>query len=235
MKKLLIILCVAVMVIAAGVTAYVLIGNALIKKSVNHFTVHSPVTIESYTKGSTVKAQYLAASGMEDDAVQAKLNELLYDFCVGQFASLDDADPTVYNGIVESANHVGDLLSVTRIMTSSGPGRAAFDQRSEYSAMTLQLTDGEYFTFPLTAAQLKQAVSEGKFTQVQPLDPIEGALEQLAASLNEEHIPPYYLTETGVGLYINNVGALENEYAVFAAPYENLPAFEIPGKQYQAP
>jgi len=228
MKKIILIVVGIVVLIAACVAVtWVIFVPAKTSKPINMEDI--TVSKEVFIKGDTVKAEYLVLSGIKDKRLQNKLNELLHSFYVGQWVAQEEPDLAVYES---KANFtiVGNLLSARRVLQTIGPGRSAADQRSEFSTQTLQLTDGEIFTFPLTATQLRMAVANNIFRQAVPTVHDRELPSKLIASLEEEFIPPYYLIESGVGLYVNHVGPLENEYALFKANYASLPAFEIPGR-----
>jgi len=225
MKKLLIVIGIVVAIVAVGAIIWAVASPG--KESID--TADITVSTEIFIEGDTVKAEYLVLSGIKDKKLQNKLNELLYSFYVGQWVAQDEPDPAVYKSKA-SFFIVGDLLNARRVLQTIGPGRSAADQRSEFSAQTLQLTDGEIFTFPLTAAQLREAVGQSIFRQAVPTEYDRELQSKLIAALEEEFIPPYYLIETGVGLYINHIGPLDNEYALFKANYADLPEIAIPGR-----
>ena len=217
MKKLLIITGVVLALVAVGVTAWRVSGDSV----VNRVQSEAIVEVKEFA-GDNRHWESLAVSGMADEAAQKKINSLLGDFGQPPCGEPPD-DNWRYDSKVGYAI-VGDCLSVTRSLTTTSLASSAWPLK-EFSAMTLQLSGGEVYTFPLNAATLRKALNEGKFRQVHPEKPVKDGLTQLADSIKEEFIPPYYLTETGVGLYLNGPDHDEGEFWLFEADYADLPPF----------
>ena len=236
MKKLLLVVVIVVLVIALAAAAVVVWIAFQRRKNSATETAHAPrVSVEEYTKGDDLKVEYVAVR-LDDKTVETSLNDDLRDFYLAQwlrydgkssYAFVDEDIPPQpkepYDRYEGKATYavVTDFLSVTRALTSTNLLSSAWPLK-EFSAQTYNLRTGGLFSLPLTTAQLRQAIDEGKFRQVHPEKPIEGAAAQLSASLGEGPTP-FYLTETAVGLYLNDPKHEEGEYWLFEAKIDDLP------------
>jgi hypothetical protein len=179
------------------------------------------ILLEKYTPNKNVDVEFISVSGLTESS-QVKLNDLLRQFYLWQWendTTEGAEDTTQYTG---KAIHyvVGDkYLSVVRIM-SSFPEGAAYPT-DEISAQTYDLTTGDTVdNLVLGDAAFAEADAANKFKLTYPEAEIEGANGRLAEyAQGKKNLYNYYITQTGVAIFIANDIHAEGDYWVFEAPY----------------
>jgi hypothetical protein len=192
-------------------------------------TFANGVTVTKITEevnGSAV--QYITVSGLADAVTETKLNEDLYDFSTRDAGvQAGSADVTVVLSLKYAV--VGDVLSVSRsdmVLGTGTQGAANYLRTQTYDLISGQicsLTD-----FVSLGLDILDLIEEGEFAQVYPGE-ISGANEKLAADIQEKHAqnPDYintsfYLTNTSLGLYIDDDSDGGRGYWAFECPYDKL-------------
>ena len=125
---------------------------------------------------------------------------------------------------------VGNYLSVTRAMTVSDPDSE--HPVTTFKAETYNMRDVHlYRLYELLQwdndAQdvFDQAIAEGKCRLVYPERDIPGAVDVLRTCMADgtwDHGDDYFLTETGVRLFLNERGHENGDYWLFEIAYEDL-------------
>ena len=163
------------------------------------------------------------------DTAPDLLNQELETFFTWPMFSMDYPEDGKTVTVTAKYAVVGKYLSVRAYDTEYAENAA--HPVSGLRSHTRDLETGEYAGWLLdfidVDAGLAEAVTSGKFVQVYPETPIDGAAEELAAQLNNseeiyEIAGNFYLTETGVGIYITGRTHAEGYYWAFEAPYDAI-------------
>ena len=124
---------------------------------------------------------------------------------------------------------VGNYLSVTRALTVSGPDSE--HPVTTFSAETYNMRDVHcYWLWDLLHDSnardvFYQAIADGKCKLVYPERDIPGAVDVLRECVEEGTWNPdedYFLTETGLRLFLNDRGHENGDYWLFEIAYEDL-------------
>lgn len=180
--------------------------------------------LETYTDDH-VEVQYIQAAGLNDD-VQEKLNQNIMDFYLWQWTNSlgGEADTTEYYGTAAYAFTGKRLLSVQRILSATTEN-AAYPV-NEISAQTFDIMTGEPVG-PLNAdAFTDEIIRKFKLTMPDADVPDELAAKADQAFkdyvLGTDEIYNYFLTDTGVAIYIMNDVHAEGDYFIFEADIPDI-------------
>jgi len=159
----------------------------------------------------------------------------LYEFTTGNRYSGGKRLPPPVNpesGYETKAGYtiVGNYLSATRILTEHRPGeeypKVAFKAETwnMYGAVHLYWLE-DLLEDSAAWDAFDQAIAQDKCKLVYPEKDIPDAMDALRESIAEDflHYGSYYfLTETGLGFYLNDRGYEDGDYWLFEIAYEDL-------------
>lgn len=180
--------------------------------------------IETYTDNH-VEVQYIQAAGLHD-TVQEKLNQNIMDFYLWQWTdSLNsEADTTEYYGTAAYAFTGKRLLSVQRYLSATTED-AAYPV-NEISTQTFDIMTGEPVGALNAAPFTDEIIRKFKLTQpgADVPDELAAKAEQSfkAYVLGADEIYNYFLTDTGVAIYIMNDVHAEGDYFIFEADLPDI-------------
>ena len=167
--------------------------------------------------------KFLKVSGLEDPAAEESINSELFTFSTW---GLEESD---MDGFKLEYAVVGDYLSVRRSGTKIEEGAAYptnFFHTQIYDFSTGRQA-GDLREFIKIEEDFRNLITSGAFKMIHPEGvEIEGAAEHLAAAIvdpfeYESFESRFYLTETGLGLYMEVLHA-EGDYWIFEASYADI-------------
>lgn len=180
--------------------------------------------VETYT-ADHVEVEYIQVADLYD-IIQGKLNENIMEFYLWQWTNGVDseADRTEYYGTATYAFVGEKLLSVQRYLNVTAEG-AAYSV-NEVSAQTFDVTTGEPVgalnAVPFTQEQIQM------FKLTLPSDDVPDELAAKAEQafkdyvLGTDEIYNYFLTDTGVAIYVMNDVHAECDYFIFEADVADI-------------
>jgi hypothetical protein len=182
------------------------------------------ILLEKYSPNEKVDVEFISVSDLKESS-QVKLNDLLRQFYLWQWENgtpEENGDTAHYTG---TARHyiVGDkYLSVVRIMSTLTEGAAY--PTEEISAQTYDLTTGDTVdNLVYGDAVFAEADAANKFKLTFPEAEIAGANAKLAEyAQGKKNLYNYYLTQTGLALFIANDVHAQGDYWLFEAPYADI-------------
>jgi len=167
-------------------------------------------------------AEYIQVSGLPDEDIQDALNNELKMF--GTWGIDNEGGETITATAEYSI--IGDsYISVRQIQTTYVEDAAY--PTSVFNSQLFSLETGmsvDISEFMVVDDELADAIESGVFVQIYP-EEIEGAAEMMVEEFVDngmEYETRFYLTEMGIGIYINERLHVEGDYWVFEAEYGDI-------------
>jgi hypothetical protein len=196
-------------------------GAAVVAAGSEDPLIQTAAHIETMEDGDT-KIEYVQVTGWPDFDIQTKLNEELETFFTWPLVDAENPD----KNITTTADYaiIGNkYISVRAYDMEYTQGTA--HPVSNLRAMVFDLETGEsagnIAEFIEVGNYLSEAILDGRFVQIYPDEPIDGADETLMNSISDIS-NNFYLTENGMVLFVTDMPQATGGYWVFEAPYESI-------------